>query len=113
VQLLQQNPLRADAFERVQQRGQKQLLRRYRRTAFCGVELTEVGIESIEGLIRQSADPPQRMTGWNPLLNRHVGEQGAATLSVRSISGGQLPLFADAAGFLFNELLGPVPRTCA
>ena len=49
VQLLEQQPLGADPVERLQQRGQKQLLRKYRGPAFCGVELTEGGIEPIEG----------------------------------------------------------------
>ena len=39
-----------------------------------------VRIESIEGLIRQLPDPPQRMVGRDPLLDRDVGEQGAAAL---------------------------------
>jgi hypothetical protein len=50
--------------------------------AFYGLELTEGGIEAIEGLIRQLLDPPQRMAGRNPLLNRHLGEQGAAAIQV-------------------------------
>lgn len=36
----------------------------------------------MEGLIRQFPDLPQRMAGRNPLLNRNVGDQGAAGLSV-------------------------------
>ena len=80
MELLQQKPLRADPIERLQQRGQQQLLGRHRWPAFCGVELAEGGIEAIEGLIRQLADPPQRMAGRDPLLDRHVGEQGAAAL---------------------------------
>jgi hypothetical protein len=46
-------PLRADPVERLQQLVQQQLLRATRGPGFCGVQLTEGGIESIEGLIRQ------------------------------------------------------------
>jgi len=69
VGLLQQKPLRADAVKRLQQRGQQQLLRRHRGRAFCGEQLTERGIEAVEGLIRQLPDPPQRMAGRDPLLD--------------------------------------------
>jgi hypothetical protein len=84
VELLQQKPLGADAVEGLQQRGQQQLLRRYRRTAFCGIQLVEGGIEAIDGLIRQFLDPTQRMAGRDPLLDRDVGEQGAAALPATS-----------------------------
>lgn len=87
VELLQQKPFRADPVERLQQRGQQQLLRRHRGAAFCGIELAEGGIEPIESLIGQLADPPQRMTGRDPLLDRHVGEQGAAALLMTSHLG--------------------------
>ena len=69
MELLQQQPLRADAVERLQQRGQQQLLGRKRGPAFYGVELTEGGIESIQGLIRQLPDPPPQMVGRDPLLD--------------------------------------------
>jgi hypothetical protein len=84
VELIQQKPLRADPVERLQQRGQQQLFRRHRGPAFCGVQLTEGGIESIESLIRQLPDPPQRMAGRDPLLDRHLREQGATVLPVTS-----------------------------
>jgi len=57
---------------------------RYRWPAFCGIQRTESRVQSIEGLIRQLANPPQRMAGRDPLLNRDVGEQGAAALPVTS-----------------------------
>ena len=84
VQLLEQQPLRADPVERLQQRGQQQLLRRHRGPAFRGLQLTEGGIESIEGLIREFSDPPKRMIGRDPLLDRDVGEQGPAALLLTS-----------------------------
>jgi hypothetical protein len=69
VQLLQQQPLGSDPVERLQQRGQQQLLRRHRGPTFCCVQLTKGGIEPIEGLIGQLSDPPQRMAGRDPLLD--------------------------------------------
>jgi len=53
------------------------VLGRNRGPTFCGVELTEGGIKEIEGLIRQLADPLERITGRKGLLDRNVGEQGA------------------------------------
>jgi hypothetical protein len=84
VQLLQQQPLRADPVERLQRRGQQKLLGRYRGPTFCGDERAKGGIEAIEGLIRQFPDPPQRMAGRDPLLDRYVVEQGANALPVAS-----------------------------
>jgi hypothetical protein len=84
VELLQQQSLRADAVEHLQQRGQQQLLGRHRWPAFCGGELAEGGIQSIKGLIGQLADPPQRMTCRDPILDRDVGEQRAAALLLSS-----------------------------
>jgi hypothetical protein len=75
VQLLDQHPLRADAVDRLQQQCQQQLLGRDRGPAALGVKPAEGGIEPIEGLISQLADPPQRMTGRDPVLDRDVGEQ--------------------------------------
>jgi len=78
VELLQQQTLRADPVERLEQRGQQQLLLGwYRWPAFCGIQRTEGGIEPIERLIRQLTDPPQRMAGRNPLLNRDVRRTGS------------------------------------
>jgi hypothetical protein len=54
-----------------------QLLRGHRWPSFCGVELTEGGIEAIEDLIRRLPDLPQRLVGRDPLLDRRVGAQGA------------------------------------
>ena len=59
----------------------------HRWPTFCGVQLTEGGIEPIEGLIRQFPAPAQWMAGRDPLLVRHVGEQGAAALPVPSHVG--------------------------
>jgi hypothetical protein len=50
--LLQQKPFRADAVKCLNQRGQQQMLRQPRGLTFCGVQLTERGIEAVEGLIR-------------------------------------------------------------
>jgi hypothetical protein len=89
----------------LQQRGQQQLLGRYRWPAFCGVELAEGGIEPIKGLIRQLADPPQRMAGRDPLLDREEGEQGTAALLLTSHHGmSGCPIFAGVDG-VFSERL--------
>ena len=84
VELLQQQAFGADPIERLQQRGQQQLLRWNRWTAFQGIQPAEGGIESIKSLIRQPANPPERMTRRDPLLDRDVGEQGAAALLLAS-----------------------------
>jgi len=74
------------------------------RSAFLGVELTEVGIEPIEGMIRKLADPPpQRMAGRDPLLDRHVGKQGAAALPVTSDLGRVVSPFSRRPGFSANS----------
>jgi len=40
------------------------------------------------GLVGQLADlPPQRMAGWDPLLDQHGGEQGSAALLLTSHHG--------------------------
>ena len=52
--------------------------------AFSGVELAVGGIEAIESLLCQLADPPQWMAGVDPLLDRHVGEQRAGVLPLTS-----------------------------
>jgi hypothetical protein len=49
--------------ERLQQRSLQQLLGWNRSPAICGVQRTEGGIQSIKGLIRQFANPQQRVTG--------------------------------------------------
>jgi hypothetical protein len=104
VQLLQQQPLRANPVERLQQRGQQELLRRHRGPAFCGIQLTEGGIEAIKGLIGQFPDPPERMTVRDPILNRHVGEQGAAALPLTShLSWAVDPFSQRWLGFSVNS----------
>jgi hypothetical protein len=74
MELLEQKPLGPNPVERLQQRGQQELLGWYRGPAFCPVQRGEGGVQSIKSLIRQLPDPPQRMTGRDPLLDRHVGE---------------------------------------
>ena len=69
----------------------------------CGVERVKGGIEPIKVLIRQFPDPPQWMTGWDPLIDRHVGEQGAAALPVTShLRWAVGPL---CAGWVFQQTL--------
>ena len=46
IQLLEQLPLRVDPVERLQQRGQEELLSWSRWASSCGVQLAEAGIES-------------------------------------------------------------------
>jgi len=87
VQLLEQQPLGANPVERLQQRGQHQLLGGHRCPGLCCVQLTNGGIEVIQGLIRQLPDPPQRMAARDSFLDRHVGEQGATALPVSSRPG--------------------------
>ena len=106
MELIQQQPFRADAVERLQQRSQHKLLRRHRWASFCGVQLAQGGIEPIESLIRQLSNPPEWMVRRDPILDREIGEQGAAALllsSHRRLSG--CSIFAGLAGF-FSELLG-------
>ena len=69
VELLEQKPFGANPVERFQERGQQESLWRHRGPTFCGVERAKDGIEPIKGLIRQFPDPPQRMTGREPLLS--------------------------------------------
>ena len=48
------------------------------------------------------------MAGRDPLLDRDVGEQGAAALLLTSHHGiGGCPIFAGVGGF-FSELLGGI-----
>jgi hypothetical protein len=103
LQLLQQKPLAADSIERLQQRGQQQLLGRHRWPAFCGIQLTEGGIEPIEGLIRQFSDPPERVAGRDPFLDRHVGEQGAAALLLTTHLGWATTPFSRGPSFSANS----------
>ena len=84
VELLKQQALGADPTESLHKRGQQQLLRWNRWTAFQGIQPAEGGIESIKSLILQPANPPERMTRRDPLLERDVGEQGAAALLLAS-----------------------------
>jgi hypothetical protein len=72
VQLLQQQPLGADPVERLQQRGQWQLLRLQRWPPFRGVELAEGGIEPIKRLLGQLPDLSPRLTARDPLHDRQV-----------------------------------------
>ena len=56
--------------------------------------------ESIQGLICQCPDPPQRMGGRDSLLDRDVGEQGAAALLLTShLSRAVGPLSQGWTGF--------------
>ena len=59
----------------------------------------EGGIESIKGWIRQSPNPPQRMVNWCPLLDRQVGEQGAATHLLTAHLGWPVEQFSRNLGF--------------
>jgi len=105
VELLQQQAFGADPIEGLQQRGQQQLLRWNRWTAFQGIQPAEGGIESIKSLIRQPANPPERVTRRDPLLDRDIGEQGAAALLLASHQRlNSCPILAEGAGF-FSELL--------
>jgi hypothetical protein len=59
----------------------------------------------MKGLIGQLADAPQRMTGRDPLLDRHVGEQEAGALLLASHQRvGSCPIVPGMGG-LFSELL--------
>jgi hypothetical protein len=74
-------------------------------TPFQGIQPAEGGIEPIKSLIRQLANPPERMAGGDPLFDRDVGEQGATALLLASHQPvGNLPIIAEMAGF-FSELL--------
>ena len=51
---------------------------------FQGIQPAEGGIESIRRLIRQLANPPERMAGQDPLLDQDVGERGATAFLLAS-----------------------------
>lgn len=72
--------------------------------AFCGIQLTEGGIEAIKGMIRQFPDPPQRMTGRDPILDQHVGEQRAAALPLTSHLSWAVAPFSQG-GRVFQQIL--------
>lgn len=62
-------------------------------------------VEPIQSLIRQLANPPERMAGRDPLLDRDVGEQGAAALLLASHQRmGSCSILAETPGF-FSKLL--------
>jgi hypothetical protein len=53
----------------------------------AGELLPELARYGLQGLIELEASAllgAERLAGWDPLLNRHVGEQGAAVLPVAS-----------------------------
>ena len=76
VELLNQQPLRANAIDRLQQQGQQQLLRRDRGPATLRVKPTEVGVETVQSLVSQPPHLPQGMGGWYSIFCGDVGEQG-------------------------------------
>jgi hypothetical protein len=81
------------------------LPRRHRWTAFCGTQRAEGGVQSIKVLIRQLPDLPGRITGQDLLLDKDVGEQGAAALLLNSHHDwGSCSIFEEVAGF-FRKLL--------
>lgn len=81
------------------------LLRWNRWAALQGIQPAEGGIESIKSLICQPANPPERMTRRDPLLDRNIGEQGVAALMLASYQRlDSCPIPAEEAGF-FSELL--------
>jgi hypothetical protein len=55
-----------------------------RRQGRAGQTFRRPWIEPIEGLIRQLSNPPERMVRRDPILDRDVGEQGAAALLLTS-----------------------------
>ena len=56
-------------------------------------------------MISQLPDPPEGMVGWNPFLDRDIGEQGATSLLLTSHhDDGGCSIFAEVVGF-FSELL--------
>ena len=65
----------------------------------------ETWIASSQSLIRQLANPPERMAGRDPLLDRDLEEQGAAAPLLASQQRmGRCPILAEVTGF-FSELL--------
>jgi hypothetical protein len=61
-------------------------------------------MESIDGLIRQLVEPPQRIAGRDPILDRDLGEQQARALMLTSHQEGRLPHFRKSRR-VFSELL--------
>ena len=70
-----------------------------------GIQPAEGGIEPIKSLIRELANPPERMAGWDPLLDRDVGDQRAAALLLASHPHmGSCPSFGRG-GRVFRQTL--------
>jgi hypothetical protein len=76
VELLHQRPLRANAVDRLQQQGEKLLLRKDRWAPTLWVELAEGRVEPIEGLIGKSPQLAQRVRGWNSVFCGDAREEG-------------------------------------
>lgn len=65
---------------------------------------SEGGMEPIKSLIRQLANPPERMTTRDPLLDRDVGEKrAAALLSASHERLSSLSALAEVVGFSANS----------
>jgi len=99
VKRLHQQAVEANHVERLQQSAPVQLKwvtpmgGRLRPTAPRG------GVESSLGLIRQIPDPPQRMVGRDPLLNRDVLDRGVAEQGLSRTGSRSAPCgLASAAG---------------
>ena len=70
-----------------------------------GIQPAEGGIEPIKSLIRELANPPERMAGRDPLLDRDVGDQRAAALLLASHPHMGSCLIFGRGGRVFGKLL--------
>jgi hypothetical protein len=61
--------------EHLQQQGAHEFLRRNRGTAGVGIDQIEKAIQPCQRFIDQPSDRPQRMTGWNKILQLGHDEQ--------------------------------------
>jgi len=58
---------------------------------------------TIKRLIRQLPDPPQRMGGWDPLLNRDVRTGSHCAPADLASQLGSCPICAEMTGFSANS----------
>jgi len=75
LELLHQQPLRADRVERLQQKRTQQPLGRDRGAADPGIEVTKAPREPHQCLVHDHPDRPQWMCSRHPILKIHLAEQ--------------------------------------
>ena len=74
VDLLDQQPLRANGIKYLQQQGPQNVLRRNRRPARVRIQHIELRAQRTQHRVRKLANRTQRMVHRNPLLQRNIAE---------------------------------------